>query len=168
MHMKRGLMSGNLVHEWNNPVSTDFSIRNQLHTGALWAAQAQETGRKGEEIAYRYFVAKYGKTALVRWVNEQSETGLPYDLIIENRGGKKEYIEVKATVSTRKDYFNLTMREWQFANEKGECYVIAHVLLGNSNAILTQHRNLVKLCQDGHLRLLILMPNQRNEVNVAF
>ncbi|XP_010436625.2 PREDICTED: uncharacterized protein LOC104720419 [Camelina sativa] len=104
----------------------------------------------------------------VKWVNDQSETGLPYDLLIESRGGKKEYVEVKATVSTRKDYFNLTVREWQFANEKGDGYIIAHVLLGNSNAILTQHRNPVKLCQEGHLRLLILMPNQRNEVNVSF
>ncbi|XP_023644756.1 uncharacterized protein LOC17898049 isoform X1 [Capsella rubella] len=169
MSMKSGSTSGNIVHEWNDYVSTDFSARDhQLHTGTPWAAQAQQTGRKGEEIAYRYFAAKYGKKARVRWVNEQSETGLPYDLIIENRGGKKEYVEVKATVSTRKDYFNLTVKEWQFANEKGESYVISHVLLGNSNAILTQHRNLVKLCQEGHLRLLVLMPSQRNEVNVAF
>ncbi|KFK36266.1 hypothetical protein AALP_AA4G099800 [Arabis alpina] len=177
MHTKSGSSSGNnaafnlnpsLLQEWNNPVVADFSERDQLHTGTPWAAQAQQTGRKGEEIAYRYFLGKYGKEALVRWVNEHSETGLPYDLLIENRGGKKEYVEVKATISTRKDYFNLTVREWQFANEKGENYIIAHVLLGNSNAILTQHRNPVKLCQEGLLRLLILMPNQRNEVNVAF
>ncbi|CAL9225200.1 unnamed protein product [Arabidopsis halleri] len=177
MHMISGSTSGNqaamhlnpnLPHEWNNSFTANFSDRDQLHTGTPWAAQAQQTGRKGEEIAYRYFVAKYGNEALVRWVNDQSETGLPYDLLIENRGGKKEYVEVKATVSTRKDYFNLTVREWQFASEKGENYIIAHVLLGNSNAILTQHKNPVKLCQEGHLRLLILMPNQRNEVNVSF
>ncbi|CAH2038586.1 unnamed protein product [Thlaspi arvense] len=165
---KSGSTSGNLVHEWNNSATSDLSVRDEFHTGTHWAAQAQQTGRKGEEIAYRYFAAKYGKEAVVRWVNEQSETGLPYDLIIINRGGKKEYVEVKATVSAKKDYFNLTVKEWQFANEIGESYVIAHVLLGNSNAILTQHRNVVKLCQDGHLRLLILMPNQRNDVNVAF
>ncbi|VVA90477.1 unnamed protein product [Arabis nemorensis] len=160
--------SRNLAHKWKNSVSTVSSVRDQIHTGTPWAAQAQQTCKKGEEIAYRYFATKYGKEAVVRWVNEQSETGLPYDLIIENRGGKKEYVEVKATVSTGKDYFNLTVKEWQFANEKGESYVIAHVLLGNSNAILTQHRNLVKLCQEGYLRVLILMPNQRNGVNVAF
>ncbi|KAL1208319.1 Protein NO VEIN [Cardamine amara subsp. amara] len=175
MHMQIASTSGNQaininpnLHEWNNSFSAHFSERDQLHTGTPWAVQAQQTGKKGEEIAYRYFAAKYGKEALVRWVNEQSETGLPYDLMIENRGGKKEYVEVKATVSTRKDFFNLTVREWQFANEKGESYIIAHVLLGNSNAIITQHRNPVKLCQEGHLRLLVLMPNQRNEVNVAF
>ncbi|KAL0854018.1 hypothetical protein Bca101_059170 [Brassica carinata] len=177
MHMESGSTSGNqaafnlnpnLLHGWNNSFSADFSERDQLHTGTPWAAQAQQTGRKGEEIAYRYFAATYGKEAKVRWVNEQSETGLPYDLLIENEGGKLEYVEVKATVSSRKDYFNLTVREWQFANEKGESYIIAHVLLGNSNAILTQHRNPVKLCQEGHLRLLILMPNKRNEVNVSF
>ncbi|KAF8116020.1 hypothetical protein N665_0024s0044 [Sinapis alba] len=177
MHMESGSTSGNqaafnlnpnLLHGWNNSFSADFSERDQLHTGTPWAAQAQQTGKKGEEIAYRYFAATYGKEAKVRWVNEQSETGLPYDLLIENEGGKLEYVEVKATVSSRKDYYNLTVREWQFANEKGESYIIVHVLLGNSNAILTQHRNPVKLCQEGHLRLLILMPNKRNEVNVSF
>ncbi|XP_024008984.1 uncharacterized protein LOC18994044 isoform X2 [Eutrema salsugineum] len=168
MSVKSGSTSGNLVQEWSNSASTDFGVRDGLRSSTPWAAQAQQTGRKGEEIAYRYFAAKYGKEAVVSWVNEQSETGLPYDLIIKNRGGKEEYVEVKATVSTGKDYFNLTVKEWEFANEKGESYVIAHVLLGNSNAILTQHRNLVRLCQDGHLRLLILMPNQRTEVTVAF
>ncbi|CAN8232243.1 unnamed protein product [Cochlearia groenlandica] len=175
-HMKSGSSPGSQaashfnsnLQGLNNSFPTDFSERDQLHLSTPWAAQAQQTGRKGEEIAYRYFVSKYGKDALVRWVNEQSETGLPYDLLIENRDGKKEYVEVKATVSTRKDYFNLTVREWQFANEKGDGYIIAHVLLGNNNAILTQHRNPVRLCQEGHLRLLILMPNQRNEVNVTF
>ncbi|CAA7050066.1 unnamed protein product [Microthlaspi erraticum] len=177
LQMKTGSASGNqpsfnfnpnLLHDWNNSVSANFSERDQLHTGTPWAAQAQQTGRKGEEIAYRYFLATHSKEANVRWVNEHSETGLPYDLLLEYPGGKLEYVEVKATVSTRKDYFNLTVREWQFANEKCEGYIIAHVLLGNSNAILTQHRNPVKLCQEGLLRLLILMPNQRNEVNVAF
>lgn len=166
--MRSSSTSGNLVHEWNNSTSADFSTRDQFHTGTDRATLMQYTGKKGEEIAFRYYAAKYGKEAVVSWVNEQSETGLPYDLVIENRGGKKEYIEVKATVSAAKDSFNLTVNEWQFANEKGESYVIAHVLLGNSNAILTQHRNLVKLCQEGHLRLMIIMPNQRNGAKIEF
>ncbi|CAH8386642.1 unnamed protein product [Eruca vesicaria subsp. sativa] len=166
--MRSGSTSGNLVHEWNNSISTDFSTREPFHTGTDWATQIQQTGKKGEEIAFRYYAAKYGREAVVSWVNEQSETGLPYDLVIKNRDGKKEYIEVKATVSAAKDSFNLTVKEWQFANEKGESYVIAHVLLGNSNAILTQHRNLVKLCQEGHLRLMIIMPNQRNGAKIEF
>ncbi|KAL0694666.1 hypothetical protein Bca4012_061846 [Brassica carinata] len=166
--MRSSSASGNLAHEWNNSISTDFSTRDQFHTGTDRATLLQYTGKKGEEIAFRYYAAKYGKEAVVSWVNEQSETGLPYDLVIKNRGGKKEYIEVKATVSAAKDSFNLTVKEWQFANEKGESYVIAHVLLGNSNAILTQHRNLVKLCQEGHLRLMIIMPNQRNGAKIEF
>ncbi|RID57113.1 hypothetical protein BRARA_F00515 [Brassica rapa] len=167
-NMMSSSTSGNLAHEWNNSISTDLSTRDQFHTGTDRATLLQYTGKKGEEIAFRYYAAKYGKDAVVSWINEQSETGLPYDLVIKNRGGKKEYIEVKATVSAAKDSFNLTVKEWQFANEKGESYVIAHVLLGNSNAILTQHRNLVKLCQEGHLRLMIIMPNQRNGAKIEF
>ncbi|XP_010527472.1 PREDICTED: uncharacterized protein LOC104804807 isoform X2 [Tarenaya hassleriana] len=140
-----------------NP-NPEFNERDQLQTGTPWGVQAQQTGRLGEAIAYRYFAES--KAAMVKWVNEHNETGLPYDIVVEEQGGRKEYVEVKATISARKDWFNLSVREWQFAYEKGESYVIAHVLVGNENAILTQHRNPVKLCQEGKLRLLILMPKQ--------
>ncbi|CAN8295013.1 unnamed protein product [Cochlearia groenlandica] len=163
MPTKSSSTSGNLAHEL-----TDLNFKDLFQSGTPWIAQAQQTGKKGEQVAYRYFVAKHDKEAVVRWVNDQSETGLPYDVVIEHRGGKKEYVEVKATVTAGKDYFNLTVNEWQFAYEKGESYSIVHVLLGNSNAILTQHRNVVKLCNDGHLKLLILMPNQRDDVNFGF
>ncbi|XP_022722630.1 uncharacterized protein LOC111279838 isoform X2 [Durio zibethinus] len=97
-------------------VSSEFSRRDQLHTGTPSAAQALLTGKLGELAAFKYFTGTLGKT--VTWVNKDNETGLPYDLVV-NDEGHIEYIEVKATKSARKDWFNISTREWQFAAEKG-------------------------------------------------
>ncbi|XP_021290702.1 uncharacterized protein LOC110421426 [Herrania umbratica] len=144
--------------------SVDFSQRDQLHTGTPSAAQALLTGKLGELAAFKYFTGKLGKT--VKWVNKDNETGLPYDLVVEEEGGHIEYIEVKATKSARKDWFNISTREWQFAAEKGDSFSIAHVLLSDNEAKLTVYTNPIKLCQHGKLQLVVLMPRQRKDFAV--
>ena len=80
----------------------------------------------------------------------------------------KEFIEVKATRSPRKDWFNLSSREWQYAVDKGEAFSIAHVaLMGNNVARITIFKNPVKLCQQGQLQLAVMMPRQQNELPVV-
>jgi hypothetical protein len=93
----------------------------------------------------------------VKWVNQDNETGLPYDMVIEV-GSSKEYIEVKATRSAMKNWFEISSREWHFAVEKGECFSILHVLLGNNKARVSTFRNPARQCQSGKLRLVVLMP----------
>ncbi|XWS09171.1 hypothetical protein CRYUN_Cryun40dG0063400 [Craigia yunnanensis] len=140
-------------------VSSEFSQRDQLHTGTPSAAQALLTGKLGEFAAFKYFSGTLGKT--VKWVNKDNETGLPYDLVVEEEGDDIEYIEVKATKSARKDWFNISTREWQFAAEKGESFSIAHVfLLNDKEAKITVYTNPIKLCQHGKLQLVVLMPRQ--------
>lgn len=132
--------------------------RDQLSTGNANVEQALLTGRLGEFVAYRYFSGKFGTTC-VKWVNETHETGFPYDIVVGD-----EYIEVKATKSARKDWFNITAREWQFAAEKGECYSIARVTLhGNDMAKLTVYKNPARLCQLGQLQLAILIPRLQHQ-----
>ncbi|XP_054822554.1 protein NO VEIN [Prosopis cineraria] len=141
-------------------MSSAFSKRDQLITGTPDAAQARATGRLGELLSHKYFVRKVGKAA-VKWVNESKETGLPYDLVIGEEPSK-EYIEVKSTRSSRKDWFNITVREWQFAVDKGESFSIVHVALTENNvARITIFKDPVKLCQQGLLQLAVLMPKQR-------
>ncbi|XP_065628200.1 protein NO VEIN-like [Quercus suber] len=145
--------------------ASNFSSRDHLRFGTPNAAQAMQTGRIGESVAFKYIIGKFGGTA-VKWVNEDIETGLPYDIIVgeENR----EYIEVKATKSRSKDWFNISIREWQFAVEKGESYSIAHVLLGKNNvARVSVFKNPVKLCQLGKLQLVVMMPRQHTEFSVV-
>ncbi|XVF37971.1 hypothetical protein REPUB_Repub20aG0057200 [Reevesia pubescens] len=147
-------------------VSSEFSQRDQLHTGTPSAAQALLTGKLGELAAFKYFTGIIGKT--VKWVNKDIETGLPYDLVVEEEGGRREYIEVKATKSARKDWFNISTREWQFAAEKGESFSIAHVLLlSDKEAKITVHTNPIKLCQHGKLQLVVLMPRERKDFAIV-
>ncbi|TKY59983.1 hypothetical protein E2542_SST17078 [Spatholobus suberectus] len=143
-----------------------FGKRDRLQTGTFDAAQAKVTGRLGEFLACKYFVNKVGKTA-VRWVNEVNETGLPYDLVI-GEDNNKEFIEVKATRSPRKDWFNISMREWQFANDRGESFSIAFVaIMGNNVARITIFKDPVKLCQLGELQLAVMMPRQQKQFSVV-
>lgn len=147
-------------------VSSEFSQRDQLHTGTPSTAQALLTGKLGELAAFEYFGGTLGKK--VKWVNKDNETGLPYDLVVEEEGGGIEYIEVKATRSARKDWFNISTREWQFAAEKGESFSIAHVhLLSDNEAKITVHTNPIKLCQHGKLQLVVLMPKQRKDLVIV-
>jgi hypothetical protein len=147
-------------------VSSDFSKRDQLGIGTPLGTEATQTGRLGELVAFKYIIGKVGKR-VVNWVNEDSETGLPYDIVVGEENSK-DYIEVKATNSKRKDWFNISTGEWQFAVDKGESYSIAHVvLLGKNVARVSIFKNPVKLCQLGKLQLVIMMPKQRKEFSVV-
>nr|XP_019705685.1 uncharacterized protein LOC105044003 isoform X2 [Elaeis guineensis] len=129
--------------------------------------QSRKTGRLGELIACKYFIEKLGSGS-VKWVNEENETGLPYDLITGENQESREYVEVKATKSASKDWFPISMREWQFAVDKGDSFSIAHVvLLGPKKASITLLRNPFKLCQQNALRLAILMSKKLRDSSVA-
>lgn len=118
--------------------------------------QALCTGRLGERVAYNYFSENAGRN-IVKWVNQDIESGLPYDLVIEDEQKNVEFIEVKATKSSDKDWFHITLKEWEFAVEKGESFSIVHVTLTDTGKI-TVYKNPVKLCQLGKLHLALLMP----------
>lgn len=120
--------------------------------------QAWETGRQGEFVAYKYFTEKLGSTA-VKWVNQDMETGLPYDLIIDEEP-KSTYIEVKTTKSTSKDWFLISTNEWHCACEKGDSFRVAWVNLANpSKPKILIFKNPSKLCQQNVLQLAILVPS---------
>ncbi|KAL0366748.1 UNVERIFIED_CONTAM: protein NO VEIN [Sesamum radiatum] len=125
-----------------------------------FAQQALLTGRLGELVAFKYFQGKVGEV-FVKWVNEINETGLPYDITLGGDEDSREYIEVKATKSARKNWFLISMREWQFAVEKGESFSIAHVVLADNNmAKITVYKNPARLCQLGNLKLAVVVPKQ--------
>ncbi|GAB4844079.1 hypothetical protein Ancab_014043 [Ancistrocladus abbreviatus] len=131
------------------------------------AQQAALIGRLGELVAFRYFCGKDGK-ALVKWVNEDDETGLPYDIVIGENERIREYIEVKATRYASKGWFVVSTREWQFAVDKGDSFSIAHVVLTSGNAArITIYKNPFKLCQFGKLQLAIMMPKQQRASSVV-
>ncbi|KAI3980366.1 hypothetical protein MKX01_003905 [Papaver californicum] len=129
--------------------------------------QAAITGRLGEFVAFKYLVEKLGEE-VVNWVNKETETGSPYDIVLGKDGNHREYIEVKATRSATKDWFNISPREWQFAVEKGERFSILHVaLLDLNNTKVTVFKNPARLCQQGMLKLTVLMSTGYRKPNLV-
>ncbi|KAG1335020.1 hypothetical protein COCNU_03G011390 [Cocos nucifera] len=137
--------------------ASTFTVRDRLCMETPDEDQAYQTGRLGETVAFKYFREKFGPTA-VKWANEETETGLPYDLIIEEEGSK-EFIEVKTTTSASKDWFPISTREWHCAAKKGDSFSIARVFLsGPTNPDILILKNPWELCQQRMLQLALLMP----------
>ena len=125
--------------------------------------ERSRTGRLGESVVHQYLVGQLGSSN-VKWVNQESESGLPCDIVITAEDGSAEYVEVKATVSLNKDWCYITPREWQFALEKGDSFSIAHVMLRASvEANIVMMKNPHKLCrqQQEDLSLALVMLKRR-------
>ncbi|XP_076891842.1 protein NO VEIN-like [Bidens hawaiensis] len=162
---------GSLGHVGTNTVymagidqdgSLGFGQKDQLSHGLINAEQALHTGKQGEELAFNYYKNKGMK--VVKWVNEASESGLPYDIEVCDDENRKEYIEVKTTDSERKDWFEISVNEWQFAVKKGESFSIARVvLLGDKQARVTVFKNPARLCRLGQLKLAVLMSEKQKD-----
>jgi len=155
----------NVVIESVNPEESQSksSGRDRVLSNTPDAQQARLTGKLGELVAFRYFSGKVGGEA-VNWVNQDGETGLPYDIVVGQEEEGREYIEVKASRYARKDWFVISTREWQFAAEKGNSFSIAHVIISGQNlAKITVYKNPVKLCQLGKLQLAVMIPKSYQE-----
>uniref|UniRef100_A0A0D9W0A9 Uncharacterized protein n=1 Tax=Leersia perrieri TaxID=77586 RepID=A0A0D9W0A9_9ORYZ len=119
--------------EFNDKLPNVLGHRDRLGIGikAPDPDQALRIGKEGEAAAHQYFVDRFGSNS-VRWVNQESETGLPYDIVITHKSGLMEYVEVKATSVSNRNWFYITSREWQFALEKGDTFSIARVVFSPS------------------------------------
>ncbi|CAM0876991.1 unnamed protein product [Alopecurus aequalis] len=149
---------GTELIDCNDKMSNASEGRDRLRTGGPDSDKLLRTGRSGEGLVYRHFVDKLGSDN-VRWVNKEAESGLPYDLVITRGNNLIEYVEVKATTSSNKDWFYITTREWQFALEKGDAFTIARIILvsGEKTASIKTFRNPHRLCQMKKLHLALLM-----------
>ena len=121
--------------------------------------QQQITGRTGEEVAYQYLIKKYGAKD-VKWVNEDGETGAPFDMMVQNESGKQEFVEVKTTRLQDKDWFEISAREWEFAQLHGDLYTVLRVILPNAekSSQIIRFSNPVKLCRDRVIQLALILP----------
>eukprot|EP00388_Colpodella_angusta_P009349 GDKJ01024938.1.p1 GENE.GDKJ01024938.1~~GDKJ01024938.1.p1 ORF type:complete len:556 (-),score=147.66 GDKJ01024938.1:59-1609(-) len=87
-------------------------------------------GRFGEEYVYHLLKSDSLKYADVKWINENSETALPYDVTFRyknaNNGSlsKIQFAEVKATSSLDREEFEISANEWKFAaNERSNYHI---------------------------------------------
>uniref|UniRef100_A0A8R7UHZ9 Protein NO VEIN C-terminal domain-containing protein n=2 Tax=Triticum urartu TaxID=4572 RepID=A0A8R7UHZ9_TRIUA len=129
--------------------------------------ERSRTGRLGEAAVHQYLAGQLGPSN-VKWVNEEKESGFPYDIVITPEGGAAEYVEVKATVTSNKDWFHITPNEWQFALEKGDSFSIAHVVLkGSDKANIMMMKNPQKLCHQkvDDLNFALVMSKKYRKLN---
>ncbi|CAJ1332191.1 unnamed protein product [Effrenium voratum] len=102
------------------------------HENTLSQEAREQVGRWGEEFVYNYLKSKLeseegGKRVV--WVNEVEETGFQYDLRIEDSGSGEvdAYVEVKTSRAKDKQLFEMSYREWTFAQKEGGKFLIFRV-----------------------------------------
>lgn len=100
-----------------------------------------------------------GSGFTVRWMNEEGETGLPYDLTVDHKGRIVSYIEVKSTTSDEKPFFEVTLAELDQARVTRSAYEIYRVFnAGSENTRIASLRDPVEhLSIGGGFSLLVAM-----------
>lgn len=84
-----------------------------------------DIGYWSEEFVYKYLLG-IGKYDNIQWVNQDQESGKPYDISYLSEGAQK-YIDVKGTPSKGKDLIYISKGEWDFMLKQGENYSIMRV-----------------------------------------
>ena len=117
-------------------------------------------GVRGEEIVFEALKSQHPHDTVV-WCNEESETGFPYDLVVSDANGKnKRYIEVKATKTLDKPFFEVSFREWMFSQEHRDRFFIYRVFGALSDAPrVLRIQNPFKEWSLGNLGMLLSIKN---------
>ncbi|PVH64343.1 hypothetical protein PAHAL_2G244000 [Panicum hallii] len=116
------------------------------------------TGRLSEAAVPQYFVERLGPSN-VEWVNQDRESGLPYDIVITEHGFR-EYVKVKEAMAPDKKGFRHIIQtwKWQFLSEKGDSSSIAHISFPSPDeAAIVMLRNPRMLCKKGQGQGLALV-----------
>jgi len=129
-----------------------------------WAAQEQNReqhndaysntlGFQGEKTVYETLLQEWANRGIVRWMNEEAETGSPYDIMVspQGEGESPKYVEVKTTNHQSKTYFEVSKKELAFAEAKGDSYIIYRVILSRENIKIVKLENPMKLWEQKFL-----------------
>ncbi|ORM42065.1 uncharacterized protein BXIN_0939 [Babesia sp. Xinjiang] len=88
----------------------------------------------------------------VFWVNKHNESGQAYDLYLRNIKGEEVFIEVKSSSSNTKSNFEVSYKEWCFAQQKGARYEIFRVSgVGHDTVQVSRLVNPYSMWRSGYL-----------------
>lgn len=123
-------------------------------------------GYWGEKYAYDQLRQEF---PVVKWLNETTEQGKPYDIEIHHENHRVDYIEVKSTRTSTKPMFEFTLNEFDAASKFGSQYFIYRVFNAGkpSRAHMLRIRNPVTMIRQKKLRLLLTIQNDENEEDVC-
>ena len=123
----------------------------------------QRVGRWGEEFVFtllrnsRQF-PDGGQIQAITWMNESSESGLPYDLTIEvdtsvTQERQTYFVDVKATTGKEKAVAAASWKELKFAEDNSDSYCIFRVYeAGTSTAKVSFIKNLIAYFENNQTR----------------
>jgi len=88
-----------------------------------YSKSIRELGKEGEKRIYEGLKETYQSHPHIKplWVNEEKESGMPYDILLSNANGEDEYIEVKTT-HTEQRSFIMSETEFKFAMNNSDNY----------------------------------------------
>ncbi|CAF4090704.1 unnamed protein product [Rotaria sp. Silwood2] len=126
-------------------------------------------GRTGEKWIHRYFKDLYhlNENVLIKWLNENGETGLPYDIEINfiDKSQDIQRIEVKTTSKHVDNYqFSISIQEVEEILRYPNTYYIYRVNLNNRS--LTIIDNITQNLSDKRqlqLKMNVLTSDDLNE-----
>lgn len=86
-------------------------------------------GRKGEELINTYFIKKLKRNQIesFHWVNEEKESGMPYDFFFQTLDGEVFYLDVKTTDYGFDQKMIFSSQEIDFVNNCSNKYCIYRV-----------------------------------------
>ena len=134
----------------------------------LDSTDLQKVGRWGEEFVFtllrnsRHF-PNGGEIKAITWMNESSESGLPYDLTIEvdtsvTQENQVYFIDVKATTGKGKAMVAVSWKELKFAENNSDSYYIFRVYgAGSCTARVLFVKNLITYFENNQTRLFFNM-----------
>ena len=126
------------------------------------SANAEQVGRWGEDCVFKLMQKMAEVTTgseVVTWVNESNESGLPYDIVINEKTGDTTFIEVKSTSSPEKYVLEISSQEIQCAfKKKGRYHLYRVYNAGNPSAFrVSRLCNLAMNLDSKAVRLFMLI-----------
>ncbi|KAF4137712.1 hypothetical protein GN958_ATG13113 [Phytophthora infestans] len=124
--------------------------------------EREAIGRWGEEYVFNQLTQQHAEresNMTVEWVNQQQESGLPYDLTLSSAGKVVEYIEVKSTRTMEKGVFEISMNELDQAAIHGSTYSIYRVFNAGNPALcrVIRMKNPVALVRQRKIQLALVL-----------
>ena len=121
-------------------------------------------GNAGENIVYTYLYQQ-NETRIksgdmkIEWLNNDLETGEPYDIKISESDGKIIYIEVKSTRNHSKKEFEISSQQIKFAFEQGSNFHLYRVsgLTSTSKVRIRRLVNLSMYLNNKSVRLYMVL-----------
>ena len=104
-----------------------------------------------------------GQIMAITWVNQASESGLPYDLALEldlSKGQERQtcFIDVKATAGKEKELVAASWKELKFAQDNTDSYYIFRVYgAGSSMARVSFVKNMLGYFENNQTRLFFYL-----------